>query len=722
MDRALRKRRALPQVRTASEKRNRAIHSTPLRIVPTSNSSFSHVIHRPYTNINRPPLPNSTDNASDDSDEIQPSNNVANNETEPRDISDQGIILEASANTAQASASTSQLPAIQKQIKKGMRLVLKWSRLVSFLAISGHVHFTAVQYQFMASGICTASEGDKNLCTYKSVRGPQRTFILSHCFPKSQVHFINKNYLRMSRRDTDVSITTFNGKRKDPRDCVRIVLPSEWARLDIVTPPVHAELFNLNPDRALSIEHAPLITDGKRETYLSGSSSLWAHYKNTILPTHINDPVQISCYKLVKYIPDFDYTSWITENTSSNCVVRVRVAHSWCVRSSKAWRGRESTSEEDLQYYERLLPNLPDEELLLFYYTTIATHNLEDFTPDNRKNEPRKSTSYKNLFTFPGDVCVILRPHDATLDAHQSRFVCLLVASFVWREEGRVGERIIWIEKKKLWDHFFQVTSNLFDKNDIQIRNPSQSSVIIDLIHRKTAAYAFKISAFAAIVGLPMFDTNFTPESSLHQGQASNRGYLSDGSPYVVYRFLLYTDGFKQKKSLSDQRSVCGCYIMPVGLPHHCRCSSASARIITLAAHGQDTNEVLEFIVNDIVTGAVTGFSGINPDGVRVTIFLDAVAIIGDYPAVTSGTDLSGHNADSFCSYCAMRKRKGSKSTELLYSAISHSRRLSLVRFDERMKILRAEHVNDALKKHLGTTCSNEEEASSRIAVKLADA
>ena len=204
-----------------------------------------------------------------------------------------------------------------------------------------------------------------------------------------------------------------------------------------------------------------------------------------------------------------------------------------------------------------------------------------------------------------------------------------------------------------------------------------------------------KVSAFASITGLPSFEDGFIPTASIRVNNGiKNKGILSNGIPYVLYRFILYSDGFKQKKSLSDQRSVCGCYIMPAGLPNNCKCSSKSARVITLAAPGQDTNEVLELIVDDIVIGSVNGFTSFDPSGQQVTIFLDAIAIIGDYPAVTSGADLSGHISDSFCSYCAIRKRKGTNSSEILYSSNFHCRRLSLTRCDERMEIIRSEQVN----------------------------
>ena len=116
---------------------------------------------------------------------------------------------------------------------------------------------------------------------------------------------------------------------------------------------------------------------------------------------------------------------------------------------------------------------------------------------------------------------------------------------------------------------------------------------------------------------------------------------------------------------------------MPAGLPHQCRCSSTAARIITLAADGQDINEVLENIIDDIVKGAQHGIESYDTFGNKVRIFLDPIAIIGDYPAISSATDVSGHTADAFCSFCVNIKRKGGALPDILYSFNLHSRRLS---------------------------------------------
>ena len=79
---------------------------------------------------------------------------------------------------------------------------------------------------------------------------------------------------------------------------------------------------------------------------------------------------------------------------------------------------------------------------------------------------------------------------------------------------------------------------------------------------------------------------------------------MDDGTPNLVYIFIIYTEWFKQKNSLSDRRSVNDCYILSVGLPHHTRCSFLSVRTISLRAYGQGPNDIMRKIIPDIVQGS----------------------------------------------------------------------------------------------------------------------
>ena len=124
-------------------------------------------------------------------------------------------------------------------------------------------------------------------------------------------------------------------------------------------------------------------------------------------------------------------------------------------------------------------------------------------------------------------------------------------------------------------------------------------------------------------------------------------GSLSDGRRYLVYRFLLYTDGFTARQG--NKGSMAGCYMLPLGISPDLRTSVAAIRRIGLTPPGVSTNQVLSFIIEDIVQGTTDGFSTLDPNGEEIVLFLDCVGFIADYPAISDTVDMLGHNANAPC-------------------------------------------------------------------------
>lgn len=63
-----------------------------------------------------------------------------------------------------------------------------------------------------------------------------------------------------------------------------------------------------------------------------------------------------------------------------------------------------------------------------------------------------------------------------------------------------------------------------------------------------------------------------------------NNGVLADGTTFLVYHFLLYTNGFNQQTIIKNMQSVFWCYIMLLRLDGVYQKRSASARELTLSA------------------------------------------------------------------------------------------------------------------------------------------
>ena len=625
-----------------------------------------------------------------------------------------------------------------RTVRKSQRYVLRWERMLAFTAVTGSNHFTADAYKFLSKRVATASKGDKKLSTYKTLKRTQWEFMRDNLFAKSAVFFVGHNRNQNHRAPCRKTIQTINKGDRDIRDCIRTVLPSEWAQLDIQTLPIFNKIF---PDKPLgarigiNIESAPLVKDCDRRRYLSGSRSIWASYKKTLLPSSFNEllhfPIGTSGTATSESFTE--NTIWFT-TIGEDLFLKGRVISTWCVRASN------STSKNCPKHDP--FDELSVDEKTIYLYTKHATHKPTDFnvtlsskttaptffSTDNinsvhdgdRHNCP---TDYNRLFIFPGAFCTILRPEGN----EDSDFVVLFVASQLWRESGRVGERLIWIRKGYLRDrsrydltYFKVINSRTGDRHLEEFMQDMDNENIITQSLSKVAA-SLHLTKTMPVTGIPSFPEGSTPKSLVYSNRSTtNRGFLEDGTPYLVYRFFLYMDGFKEKKSLSDQRSVTGCYILPAGLRHQSRASSTCVRTLTVAPHGLDTNRVLSYIVDDIVDGTVYGIDTIDAYGRKVKLFLDTPGLLADTPAQTAANDLRGHTANSYCGYCSTRKRKGLQTPPICFTSNDHCRRHSLVRSDERMQEIRATDVHPEVQKHIGTTCATEEESLERISAQLA--
>ena len=167
------------------------------------------------------------------------------------------------------------------------------------------------------------------------------------------------------------------------------------------------------------------------------------------------------------------------------------------------------------------------------------------------------------------------------------------------------------------------------------------------------------------------------------------RGKLADGRPYVVYRFLLYCDGFLPYAGRKG--SMGGCYLLPLGVRPDVRARIGCLRRIALTPPGVSTNHILEAIIPDIVEGTAHGFPALDADGNETVIFLDCVGFIADYPAVSEALDVLGHMSNAPCHACAFRRydRSGQGHSKYGYTADIHNGHPSFSRTGERTAILR---------------------------------
>jgi hypothetical protein len=175
---------------------------------------------------------------------------------------------------------------------------------------------------------------------------------------------------------------------------------------------------------------------------------------------------------------------------------------------------------------------------------------------------------------------------------------------------------------------------------------------------------------------------------------APSSGYLHDGRRYVVYRMLLYCDDFQPYASKSG--SFEGFYMLPMGIPPSQRSVYGAVRYIGLTPPQVSRNEILQYSIQDIVKCLTTGVRGVDPWGNTVTIFIDVLGYIEDYPAVTHSLDFLGHNSRDPCHLCSFIRQNRIGPTDIPYYGFTtfvHSKATSFCRSIDRMKILREDNT-----------------------------
>lgn len=128
---------------------------------------------------------------------------------------------------------------------------------------------------------------------------------------------------------------------------------------------------------------------------------------------------------------------------------------------------------------------------------------------------------------FPGDICGFIDPLiNNSLGCHVEHILCLLLCSFVAIRANSPAEKLRWINAVS-----FTIFYGLF---------------VSDASHMMEETSAF----FCCLIN----------------DYITNKRTLQDRRRFYIYRFILYQDGFNQKKSLGNTRSVVGAYMLPVSL------------------------------------------------------------------------------------------------------------------------------------------------------------
>lgn len=132
---------------------------------------------------------------------------------------------------------------------------------------------------------------------------------------------------------------------------------------------------------------------------------------------------------------------------------------------------------------------------------------------------------------------------------------------------------------------------------------------------------------------------------------------MEDGEPYEIYLFILFADEYQEKKSIKNIRSICGIFLVPVGVSHLTHGSLGIVRIMSLVPHYHDPNNALQIIIDDIVQVFIHEIPSIDVFGRRVRICLDRVGMFGDFVKVAAVSNNMDHSAAAFCTHFSIRKQ-----------------------------------------------------------------
>lgn len=179
-------------------------------------------------------------------------------------------------------------------------------------------------------------------------------------------------------------------------------------------------------------------------------------------------------------------------------------------------------------------------------------------------------------------------------------------------------------------------------------------------------------------------------------------GFLPNGMRYYMYRMILYADDFNPRSTLFPKGSVGGVYMSPSGLHVRSRRSQYRIRTISLTPTGMSTNSVIDYIIEDLVSGSIEGFQCVDAYGATVRGFLDIVGFIGDYPSASAVVDLNGHTSTAPCTNCGFNFNKSADLPVYAYTTSVTSRNSSYRRTQNRTEAIRAAELTTGALKTLG--------------------
>jgi hypothetical protein len=504
------------------------------------------------------------------------------------------------------------------------RTLLSWQVLSALILACGTVRFTTSDYQSFRRYVNWLLDGsrkwERSLPSYTTLREVIVRTVREHAWARSLDKRFRINTLRSGVRCSSEIVRTAP---------VRIVLPSSWARLDVMTGSIYdcitgkhditgpAPLFS-------SIEDTPIVKDRRAciaadERAHFGTDCAWS----IPMPASRNEEIEVcaaSSLKLVNILQECGIMDSVSED-SERLSFRARAGALWMFKIGSLEQSAASTMSS-LQDSESFLPDV---------LRVLIDVGVPDFK-----------------LCRPGDLVMHLRFSGS---GFISRAIFLLIFHFQTRADDLSRQNLTIIEGCNL----------------------EKATRII-----------------GTVTNFTLLDAKLIPDmQGPLEHYAPQIGRLSDGRRYLVYRMLLYCDDFQP--FTTRKGSAGGCYMLPLGVPPSHRSGCGAVRILGLTPPGVSTSEILAELIPDILQGTTEGFLLRDADGDCITVFLDVIGFIGDYPAITHALDTLGHNACAPCHLCVFQRDEGIETggSRYGYTTDAHARSSAFVRTLARVQAAR---------------------------------
>lgn len=464
-------------------------------------------------------------------------------------------LLRSSDGVTTVRSAASDVKKAIKELRSSRKLFIPWTNLLSFVTVCGSVRFTVKQYNFLRD-ILRWVAPTVSLPSYSSVQRNTFPFVLKHCFPGSELKYFDvrrkaaEPQHQIGRREEDDENAGQHGDgssgQTSPNDInatsgripVRIVRPSEWAKLDIAMAPLFHSMYP-EPGRwgkAISdvecIESSPIVTH--RHVFTEATRSIYVHDGVRAVQAFPGSTIRLNLGRMKSEDISVDVSALgyrVHENDSSDHVMKAAIAAVWCI-------GAEGFVTNSAQFALRNVEGL--ENLLVKRCCTAAPLAKQNRITRTNRGLDFESRLISARTLLPGDICALLRPK---VTEAVSRYACILVSRFWKHQDGLASEMLFWY-------------------NMSSISGPGHQTIAEEQVNKA----ALRVLGIQDVRGRPILLRPPMP-STPPNVRMTNNGYLADGRKFVVYRILLYCDDFRPFTTIYPQGSAGGCYMIPLGLP-----------------------------------------------------------------------------------------------------------------------------------------------------------